>query len=524
MRLACSSPRLIFAISLTLIAATAAIFTTGCGSGSMSKTPPLTGNTQVTMVLTSTANDQLAAFDLVLQSISLTGQSGKTVSLLSVPQGLEFIHLNGHVDPVATVSIPQDIYTSASASIGGAQFTCVTLTPDGGLYSDTYAYGYTPAPNVTVSLPSPITATGDHMSLSLDLLVSQSANYPSCYIAGGTIPTYSITPTFNLSPATFSSSSANEEAGKVAQLDGQITAIGAAGDTFTLADGFGFPQSLSITTGSDTVYQGVSGFSALAAGTFVDMDSTIQSDGSLLATRIAVEDPSAVQVQIGPLMYSSAAEPALVLWGQQQLGTGVDAIGGQYFSYGSATFQVSGQLTNLQNLPFTPNFSASNMVAGQNVYLTADTLVISRGFPYTPASSVTLIPQTIDGVVTASSTSGGFNDYSVTLAAYDLFPTLAVQQGQATLLSNPNTVEVYVDSNTQMLNSQPIVPGNTLRFYGLVFNDNGTLRMDCAQVSDGVDFTVLPTASQQAHKGSIHTLADSAGSARQTVNVITPPN
>jgi hypothetical protein len=25
-----------------------------------------------------------------------------------------------------------------------------------------------------------------------------------------------------------------------------------------------------------------------------------------------------------------------------------------------------------------------------------------------------------------------------------------------------------------------------LRFYGLVLNDNGTLRMDCAQVNDGV--------------------------------------
>jgi hypothetical protein len=28
--------------------------------------------------------------------------------------------------------------------------------------------------------------------------------------------------------------------------------------------------------------------------------------------------------------------------------------------------------------------------------------------------------------------------------------------------------------------------GDVLRFNGLVFNDNGTLRMDCAQVNDGV--------------------------------------
>jgi hypothetical protein len=66
-----------------------------------------------------------------------------------------------------------------------------------------------------------------------------------------------------------------------------------------------------------------------------------------------------------------------------------------------------------------------------------------------------------------------------------LFSTLAVQQGQTTLLNNPTQVEVYVDSSTATLNTQALAVGSTLRFYGLVFNDNGTLRMDCAQVNDG---------------------------------------
>jgi hypothetical protein len=80
-------------------------------------------------------------------------------------------------------------------------------------------------------------------------------------------------------------------------------------------------------------------------------------------------------------------------------------------------------------------------------------------------------------------------DYTVSLADYDLFPALAVQQGQTTLLNNPGQIEVYVDSNTQKLNTQALAVGSTLRFYGLVFNDNGTLRMDCAQVSNGVTAT-----------------------------------
>jgi hypothetical protein len=68
-----------------------------------------------------------------------------------------------------------------------------------------------------------------------------------------------------------------------------------------------------------------------------------------------------------------------------------------------------------------------------------------------PPSTVTLIAQTIDGAVVASSNSGGFTTYTVDLASYDLFPMLAVQPGQATLLTNPGEVEVYVDNNTQQL-------------------------------------------------------------------------
>jgi len=66
------------------------------------------------------------------------------------------------------------------------------------------------------------------------------------------------------------------------------------------------------------------------------------------------------------------------------------------------------------------------------------------------------------------------------------FPTLAAQPGQTTLLSNPGQVEVYVDSRTRMFNTTSPATGATLRFYGLVFNDSGTLRMDCAQIDDGV--------------------------------------
>jgi hypothetical protein len=53
-------------------------------------------------------------------------------------------------------------------------------------------------------------------------------------------------------------------------------------------------------------------------------------------------------------------------------------------------------------------------------------------------------------------------------------------------LNSPATVLVYADANAQLLNSTPINPGSVLRFTGLIFDDNGTLRMDCGQILDGV--------------------------------------
>jgi hypothetical protein len=103
-----------------------------------------------------------------------------------------------------------------------------------------------------------------------------------------------------------------------------------------------------------------------------------------------------------------------------------------------------------------------------------------------PVTTITLIPQTINGTVSAVSSSGSFTTYTISLAAYDLFPNLAGQPGQANLLTNPGSVVVYVDNNTQQLNTGSIAVGSVLRFNGLVFNDNGTLRMDCAQINDGV--------------------------------------
>ncbi len=116
-----SSP--FFLATLTLLVGIG--LTTGCGSNGT--TPlKLSGNTSVTVLLASTGNDQVTRFAVGFETLTLTSQSGKTVTLSSSQQPSEFMHLNGGIEPLTTVSVPQDIYISATATLGGICLPCAS--------------------------------------------------------------------------------------------------------------------------------------------------------------------------------------------------------------------------------------------------------------------------------------------------------------------------------------------------------------------------------------------------------------
>lgn len=110
-------------------------------------------------------------------------------------------------------------------------------------------------------------------------------------------------------------------------------------------------------------------------------------------------------------------------------------------------------------------------------------------------------------LATSCGSGGSSGNQKLQGTSYHLFPDLASQQGQATVITNPNIVEVYVDGTTQQINTQSLTAGNTLRFYGIVFNDNGTLRMDCAEVNDGVSLFSTSNASIHKTVGSVETIS-----------------
>jgi hypothetical protein len=467
----------------------------GCGSAASPPPPPMP--TSVTVLASSTANGRFTSFNVDVTSLSLTNQAGTTVSVLAAPQSnafsqtyeAEFIHLNGRPAPFLTAMVPQDVYTSATLTYIYAQFTHVGLNSSGALATVTDAVG---GPNsvpqtASVNLTAPLTVHGSAMAVSLDLQVSSSATFMNR--GSGQPDTYTIMPSFTLAAV----SPKPQSQVQIVGVDGLVSSIN-SGTSLSLMIAYGFNNpvypdgsTFTVATNASTVYQGIGNLSGLAAGMIANLDLALQSDGSLLATRIEVDEPNATNVLTGPLgtVYGTQGIIQALTRTNEEFNQ-TDVPGGTLMPYSfdsSTDFKVSGEMALPSN--FSATFDSSNMFAGQNVSVASQVIVTSGG-THTHATTVTLMPQTINGTITGVSSSGGFTVVSVSLAVYDLFPILAVQPGQTTALQNPSSVEVYVDSNTQMLNSTAIAPGNVMRFNGLIFNDSGTARMVCGQVRDGV--------------------------------------
>jgi hypothetical protein len=477
-------------LSLTVIAA----LMTGCGGGSsptsVAPIPPTVQNTSVTILVSSTGNDRVVQANLTVTNLMLTDDMGNAVHVLSSPQSAEFMHLNGLTESLVTVDVPQGVYTAATATLGNSNFACVALTSSGSISSGTTTLiSGTP----TVSVPAPISISGTHLNLVLNLQISSPQGNSACSALYTSPPSGSgdatITPDFTLTAMAPTAQMMSTDRPGETGLIGVVSAVTSDGSGFNVAGADG--PSWSVKANGSTVFQGISGLSALSVGLPVNFDASPQSDGTLLASRVEVTDANVSELTVwrGPMILISAEQRLLFV--TERLGAlfaGVEGEGGSWaLGFGADTiFQTSAQVNNLPSLPFSATFAANNMVAGQSVYLSTH----ANAFPNSPglvaATTVTLLPQTINGTVTAVGSAGSFTTYTVALANYSLFTALATQPGQTTILTNPRSVVVYIDASTQTLNAAPLAIGSVLRFNGLVFNDNGTLRMDCAEVLDGV--------------------------------------
>jgi len=202
----------------------------------------------VPVLITDAPSDQLVAFTLTLNSITLTDSAGQTASILPSATTIEICHLNGGQAPLVTASIPQDTYTSATIAFSNPQITYIN--------SSGAAVSITPTLTTTsfkFTFPTPFTVSNSSTSLLVDLLAG-----PSVTISGTTV---TVNPQFNLKPVP-PAAAAPPSGQNGTGMQQMATVVSVNGTSVTLEPGSG--PNFTVTTNSATILQGPN-FTSLSA-------------------------------------------------------------------------------------------------------------------------------------------------------------------------------------------------------------------------------------------------------------------
>ncbi len=454
-----------FAILLTLVLS-------ACGGGSSASTgtnptPTPTAKTMVQVNMGDSPADWMLAFSMNISSMTLTGSNG-SATVVSTSTPMEMMHLMGTMQPLAMVSAPQGSYTGATVNIGSA--TVMYMDPT------------TKAPvQATISGPitgsvtftSPITVDSTPMAMGFDLDLASSVTQSS----SGAL---SMNPVFHVTSGAQGSGNPMDYAdGGINQMMGMIS--GVSGSSFTMTS-MQAAQSFTFATNSSTTFDGTS-MSAMGSGMLALVDATMQSDGSLLATKVQSMIGSGGMMG-GGIVTAVTGQPATALTMVMQNGAGTGMMS-SYFSAGvavnlgtSTTYEMDEDGMDMTALPFTPVFDASHIYAGQSVMPISSTGMMSGGMGggmmgggsmagTITASEVALEPQGITGTAPVSLTSGTAMSFAMTLPSDSAFTTL----------TGATTVTVFQQGSTTMEGGSTIATGTAMHAFGLLFYDGGQWKM-----------------------------------------------
>ena len=461
------------------VVALAALAIAGCSAAGVTallSSSPSAVTVAVPVSITDAPSDQVIAASLTLNTIVLTDSSGKTASLISSPVNFEASHLDAVQEPLLTPTVAEDTYVSAALTYSNAQVAYIDPTTKK-IVQATATLANT---SQTITFTSPIVISNSMTSLIIDYLVASSVS-----ISGTTV---TVTPTFNIAAAPIQSTGpTNGTNGLQSGIKGQVTALGT--NSFTLTNSQG--TALTINVNSSTQYQGLSGFSALAVGALVEVDTATQSNGSLLAVRIEEQGQPPKSgtppvMLVGPVTAVTGTPATSFTQASRQLiGTPSStptAISNTITVNGSTTFQVGQRFNNVAtgDLP-QPTFNASTMFAGQVVSVIAASVTNNAA----TAESVYLSPQTINGTVAATKSAVDYKAITVTLPTGSALATLTGQ----------TSVTVYTNANLQSLSSNAITVGSMVRFNGFLFKSAGSLVMVADVQAPPPGQPISPTAS-----------------------------
>lgn len=470
----------VFAVTCSLLSLTTLLISCGgSANGSSNSTtgstpsPTPAAKTSVQINMGDAPADWMLAFSMNIGSMSLTGSNG-SVTAVSTSMPMEMMHLMGTMQPITMISAPQGTYTGASISISSA--TVMYMDPT----SKSAVQKTISGPiNATVTFSSPITIGTTPMAMGFDLDLASSATMD----ANGNM---SMQPVFHVTTGMQGSGSASDPAnGGIQEMMGSVSSI--SGSSFTMTS-MQAAQNFTFMTNSSTEFDNISSMSMMSTGMLVAVDATLQSDGTLLATKVQSMMKSG-GVMGGGIITSVTGQPAtqLTLVMQNGIGTGMMA---SYFASGttitlngSTVYQIDKDDVDVSSLPFTPAFDASHIYAGQSVMPISSSGMMSGGMGggmmgggmmsgTITASQVELKQQGLSGTTATAITSGGTTSFTLTLPTSCAFNTL----------TGATSVVVYQRPTTVISGASPIASGSTIHTFGLLFQDAGQWKMVASRI------------------------------------------
>src|SRR5438270_2590385 len=102
--------RVVLAVFLSAILVLA-----GCGGGGNSSITSSPTSANTTINFGDATNDQVIGFELLINSITLSG--GSNPSVLPKPTEFEFVHAAGILEPLSLISVPSGTYTGATIGV-----------------------------------------------------------------------------------------------------------------------------------------------------------------------------------------------------------------------------------------------------------------------------------------------------------------------------------------------------------------------------------------------------------------------
>jgi Domain of unknown function (DUF4382) len=460
--------------TLTALVVLAASALVGCGGGSTPATTPPTANTTAVLVnMGDSPSDRVMAMSMTISAMGFTNSSGTSVAALSSPMTLEMLHLMGTMQPAAMPKLPQGTYTQMSVTVSSAIVSYVDPTTHN-VIQKTVSGPMT----ATMTLNPALTVGSSAMVMNLDMDVAHSVSIDG----SGNV---TMTPTFRPFANTAMANATDPEHGGMMHMIGSVSST--AGNSFTMSTLSGMQFSMATSTG--TQFQNMGGMGSMGNGLILMVNGIMQPDGSINAQYVQNMMTSGGLMAMGTVAaVTSSPATQLSLVPMDGIGSGMMSsvlANGMTVDVGSGTtYSIDKDGVDMTGLPFTPEFDATRIYAGQLVSSASSSGMAGGGGMMgggmggmtnagtQTASSVRLEPQGLNGSVNNYTAGAGTATFALTVASDSVFASL----------TGATSITVFQQAGTQLRDITSVTNGASVHVRGLLFLDSGTYKLVATRI------------------------------------------